>query len=195
MLPWIEVSLGPFFHLKHQSHIVFTTEIRELYSSGMRSFAAAWMPQLIEMLTQRQDDAGLKALRKIRQTLLPESAFDIYWHTEKGHYSAERKRRISLNLDYSGDGIKFDVVVPMGVPLTAIRFDSPELTGLEVEFEGFSITEGDQVHLVNFDDIEYLKGMKRAGNTVTATGPDPHMSIKMPRLIQADSVHLKGVAR
>ena len=193
-LPWIEIPLDKL-NLKRQSHFEFTAEIRELYASGMRSFAAAWMPQLIEMMTKNQDEAGLQALSKMRQTLLPESAFDIYWHDTSDNYSGERKRRISLNIDSDKDGIHFDVVVPMGVPLTAIRFDSPELIGLEIQFEEFSITEGGQVHQIDLDAIEYLRGMERNGNSVTATGPDPHMSIKLPLRIHADSVHLKGVAR
>jgi len=192
--PWIEIPLEKL-HLQVESHFEFSAEFRELHASGMRSFAAAWMPQLTELLAGKQDTQGLKTLATMRQTLLPESAFDIYWHDTDQSYSGKRRRRVSLNTDPNGGHLRFDVTIPLDVTLSAVRFDAPELIGLEIEFEEFSLVSGGQVHELDLDAIEYLHGMARAGNTVTATGPDPHLSIALSRSLHADSVRLRGVAR
>lgn len=192
--PWIEIPLDKL-RLQEESHFEFSAEFRELHASGMRSFAAAWMPQLIDLLTRKQDLDGLKTLATMRQTLLPESSCDIYWHDTDQKYSRKRRQQVSLDTDPTDDAIRFDVTLPLGVSLSAIRFDAPELIGLEIEFVEFSIISGDQVHELDLDAIEYLHNMSRNGSTITATGPDPHLSIALPQSVQVDSLRLRGVAR
>lgn len=192
--PWIEVPLDKLL-LKKESHFEFTAEFRELHAKGMRAFAANWMPQLVELLTRNRDQDGLDTLAVLRRTLLAGEKFDLYWRDAEENYSGKRRHQVPVNATLVDGGLRFDLTVQFGVSLRAIRFDAPELIGLSIEFTEFSITSGDRVHRLDLDAVEFLHGMERVGNTVTTTGPDPHLSIALPQSIRADSVRLRGVAR
>lgn len=192
--PWIEIPLDKY-KLRTETHFEFSTDFRDLHAHGMRAFSATWMPQITEMLTQKNDPDGLKILAEIRQTLLTESTIDIYWHDTDQQYGSKRSKRATLVMTPVEGRRQFDITIPLNTRLSAIRLDAPDLTGLTLQFTEFSIASGDEVHHLDLGNADYFRSIKRDGDVITVTGLDPHLSIPLPASIQADSVRLRGFAQ